>query len=150
MWMIHNYRIYLFHESLSSLKYTKSKNYKSLLLLVKSFKLTMKSFPLLLVSYIAVVSASCPDGWWKAGEFCYIVSPSSMTWFSAQEEGSKLKILVFTYSVSAVLLGKGWISCRNKESRTRRSFGWISQWRSILLAGPNWPGPRRFELFILV
>ena len=56
-----------------------------------SIKLTMKGFPLLLFSYIAVVSAY---------------------WYSAQEEGSRLKILVFTYSVFAVLLGKGGIPCR--------------------------------------
>ena len=88
-----------------------------------SIKLTMNGFPLLLVSYIAVVSASCPDGWWKAGEFCYVVSQSVMNWSSPQEEGSRLKILLFTYSVFAVLLGKGGIPCRYKESRTRRSFG---------------------------
>merc|ERR1711879_294909 len=31
------------------------------------------------------ILAECPEGWWRSGDACYMVSHSRMTWYSAQE-----------------------------------------------------------------
>ena len=31
------------------------------------------------------ILAKCPEGWWRAGDACYMVSHSRMTWYRAQE-----------------------------------------------------------------
>merc|ERR1712179_109445 len=48
---------------------------------------TTRCFLISILSLAALTSASsiCPDGWWKAGDICYIVSQSRMPWYSAQE-----------------------------------------------------------------
>ena len=48
---------------------------------------TLWCFLTSIFGFTALTSASsvCPDGWWKAGDICYIVSQSRMPWYSAQE-----------------------------------------------------------------
>ena len=48
---------------------------------------TMRCLLFPIIGFAALTSASsvCPDGWWKAGDICYIVSQSRMPWYSAQE-----------------------------------------------------------------
>ena len=36
----------------------------------------------------------CPQGWWRAGEACYVTSQARMTWYKAQEVLSNIRKIV--------------------------------------------------------
>ena len=44
--------------------------------------------------FISGILTECPEGWWKAGDDCYIASQQGMSWFHAQEVIHSLGILM--------------------------------------------------------
>ena len=40
---------------------------------------------LTIVLFIPLISADCPEGWWRAGYWCYYTSHDHVTWFEAQQ-----------------------------------------------------------------
>ena len=59
-------------------------------------------------------SADCPEGWWKSGEACYIVSQHQLSWYNAQEVlKNEDSVDKFFYYFEA-LLGSRRLSGRDK------------------------------------